>query len=481
MSDVFITGDSFYACKIKNVLKNSLYNVIGVNPATSDVQLIVIENDVEFLPGNLENFFPKIAGIKIDSDFDFKLITKDDLRVFQGLKYLSIRAPLEVIGAGAFSSNPNLEVINIDCFFLSFIHETAFNGLSSLKSLSVSTFLCILVGGNRTEVEAALSGVTNCKDSAALVTRFESILIEKAEGNVKLAVCEEESKKKDSAVERVKELEKQVSTLNALVIVKDRQIAGLNTSLTDCESQKSSLKEQYDLCEDALYPPSGNCRFSVEDDGYTCFAREISLNVTDNQGITWNGTYRNNQTFWDVTVLRIESMNFEILPRNISFSFPNITKFYIYSSNLSKIMKDDFLNSGELKVLSIVGNKIESIEVESFDPLKSLNFLDLSSNQIATLPRAAFSDLPQLIHLDLSVNSLTTLDKEIINANNDIQHFSARGNKLTRVDIYFVSRLKNSGIIDFTDNTLCSLKYDQDDTIFDNFNKFFLEIVLGRC
>ena len=80
--------------------------------------------------------------------------------------------------------------------------------------------------------------------------------------------------------------------------------------------------------------------------------------------------------------------------------------YQIKSSNLNNLLL-------LIEFLTITGNKIHSIQNESFQSLINLKKLNLYDNEIEFIDEKAFSQLKNLISLDLSVNKLKFIQNDL--------------------------------------------------------------------
>ncbi|XP_030829775.1 slit homolog 1 protein-like [Strongylocentrotus purpuratus] len=105
-----------------------------------------------------------------------------------------------------------------------------------------------------------------------------------------------------------------------------------------------------------------------------------------------------------------------IRPANISSmqkaNVPLIKELYLNLNILQDIPRYALRGFEKLQVLNFQGNRISSINNESFCGLHSLLDLSLSWNKIKSLPRASFACATNLQKIDLSRNNLAILDPQ---------------------------------------------------------------------
>ena len=94
-------------------------------------------------------------------------------------------------------------------------------------------------------------------------------------------------------------------------------------------------------------------------------------------------------------------------------SFSRVQKLNL-SSNRIRTINDQFCSAfGQLQVLDIRANKVQSIS-HKIRSLKSLQVLKLDKNQLVSLPLELF-DLPNIIVLSFSQNRINTIPNNIQN------------------------------------------------------------------
>lgn len=440
--------DNFYACNLNTSIGYSLANIIEANPPPAgkifaDINLIIINNvEASIFPQGLQRIFPNILGIKIKNS-GLRKISQNDFRDFNGLKFLSITDNLiQLLSGGIFSSNPQLEFIEIKRNMIIFVDEKVFDGLENLKILRFD-FQCFNEV-NAENIEKVQSLVENLKSSSCVETQF---LLAMYENYIENEIAE----KKNASDE--------------------------NLELKNCKNEKILLEDRIHELE-FLISPEATCNFREDpSEGYSCIANKILINSPENRQILWNGTHIGIKSNSDVKTLLIKFQFTYFLPSEIAKSFDEIENLIVESSKLQKLSKNDFLGLENLRKISLTNNEISTVESETFDRLKKLKILNLSRNSISSLGSKIFAKLEGLLSLDLSENLLTELRADVLASTNNIKEFFGGNNNLIKIDIYFIWRLKNCVTIDLSGNQKCNLKFNVVDRKFEE----FFSVVLGQC
>lgn len=114
----------------------------------------------------------------------------------------------------------------------------------------------------------------------------------------------------------------------------------------------------------------------------------------------------------DAFVLAYTSKNnplIKFIPKQISEKLPSLKLFSVISCGLTIVRDYHFKDMGQLTVLELPNNRIETVEAGSFNDLTELVKLDLKSNQIETLDNKLFATMARLQAIDLSFNKIKVL------------------------------------------------------------------------
>lgn len=117
------------------------------------------------------------------------------------------------------------------------------------------------------------------------------------------------------------------------------------------------------------------------------------------------------------------------LPLRLNSYKPYLT---ISRGNLDRIPSRAFTLLPEVTILRLSGNKIKTVEPESFKGL-NLKQLYLNDNQLSQVGRSDFKELDSLEKLDLSLNKITTIDAKAFEKLSHLVELNLAFNSLKKV------------------------------------------------
>lgn len=117
------------------------------------------------------------------------------------------------------------------------------------------------------------------------------------------------------------------------------------------------------------------------------------------------------------------------LPLRLNSYKPYLT---IARGNLDRIPSRAFTLLPEVTILRLSGNKIKTVEPESFKGL-NLKQLYLNDNQLSQVGRSDFKELDSLEKLDLSLNKITTIDAKAFEKLSHLVELNLAFNSLKKV------------------------------------------------
>jgi Leucine-rich repeat (LRR) protein len=138
-------------CSVKNLVvlsKNQIVTLInGENSyefENDDRKMLNIQSQiVNFMPEELEHFFPDLEGIRI-AHSGLKIIEKSDIQAFENLKHLYLNDnDLESLEDSLFESNPALKVIDFTNNKLKVVGENILQPLINLEVAHFQNNICI--------------------------------------------------------------------------------------------------------------------------------------------------------------------------------------------------------------------------------------------------------------------------------------------------------------------------------------------------
>lgn len=78
-----------------------------------------------------------------------------------------------------------------------------------------------------------------------------------------------------------------------------------------------------------------------------------------------------------LTISLIRSEGMKYLPVKVHLNFPNLEEYVAYYCDIEEVSKENFQNLLKLKSINLHGNKLETIESDTFDGLTNLEYIGL--------------------------------------------------------------------------------------------------------
>ena len=261
-----------------------------------------------------------------------------------------------------------------------------------------------------------------------------------------------------------------VISANLFEPLKVLQIADLpNNDCINMISPKHTLKQIKDqFIEECSVPveiecfmlgPDDNGVEELREDEFDCIAVDLTI-VHPKTKIS----KLKNQIDSDSFTFSVIDQRIAFLPIQLNKTFTNLNILVVIRSKLTALNQCDFKGLNKLTNITIVHNNISLIEPGVFDDVPQLIHLNLSSNNIKTLPAMLFVKLVQLKTLNLSDNRLQSFFSELLPMNNVIEEIHIKNNELQKISLANSIDLKNSKIIDLTENICIHFKYEKDKT-----------------
>ena len=104
--------------------------------------------------------------------------------------------------------------------------------------------------------------------------------------------------------------------------------------------------------------------------------------------------------------------------------------------------------------MNLSGNKIISIELETFDQNRELQWLYLERNSISDISRSIFRNNSRLCHLDISRYEITLINPDTFIHNKKLTFLYLRGNKITEISNSSFRRLEQLEELDLSNNNI---------------------------
>ncbi|GBM25340.1 Carboxypeptidase N subunit 2 [Araneus ventricosus] len=136
-------------------------------------------------------------------------------------------------------------------------------------------------------------------------------------------------------------------------------------------------------------------------------------------------------------------------------SFPKGIHIASFEGNkISSLNAQTFYNGRDIFELDLSLNRIDFVSVKAFEAFKSLRRLDLSHNRLWNLPSNAFQGLANLRRLDLSFNDLLTVFPELFTHLAELRELNLRSNPLQELDSKHFADLKKLEVLNLESTLL---------------------------
>lgn len=168
-----------------------------------------------------------------------------------------------------------------------------------------------------------------------------------------------------------------------------------------------------------------------------------------NQGTFLNGKNGLDRVHFLEELSRMKEASGSIISLNLNFNKSQESKTLdlkeklIISNGVQNLGPDLFKNMDQLITLSLRYNKLNSLDLHSFQGLSNLQSLDLSSNQIVRLEPNIFGSLKNVTSLDLSDNILTYVTIGSLAGLNNLEILDLSSNKIDTIDLLAFANLHN--------------------------------------
>lgn len=141
---------NLYTCNVKNLVltEQSVLDFVSQNhlagKSNNDVEVLQIHDQIcDFLPRNVEKFFPNLRGLSILRT-TLKTITRENLAPFPNLLFTYIAATkVEILDWDLYLSTPKVEFISFSESPVSSVGPSLLDSLKNLKEVHFSKCACI--------------------------------------------------------------------------------------------------------------------------------------------------------------------------------------------------------------------------------------------------------------------------------------------------------------------------------------------------
>ncbi|KAL3271130.1 hypothetical protein HHI36_021627 [Cryptolaemus montrouzieri] len=151
--------------------------------------------------------------------------------------------------------------------------------------------------------------------------------------------------------------------------------------------------------------------------------------------------------------LQINNNGFELIPKDLFPPENVIESLSLMYDNLSKIAAEAFDNLKQLEMLDLRGNRLKTIERRLLLPLERLEKLFLQENQIEKIAVDNFPHLP-VYSLSLVDNRIQVLDEETFSKLPQLRFLFLSGNRLITVKRGIFANLTNLEVLALNDNSI---------------------------
>ena len=226
---------------------------------------------------------------------------------------------------------------------------------------------------------------------------------------------------------------------------------------------------------------SNNELFSLPGELFLMPNKLISLNLCCN-----NLTINASKTFESLTQLKILDMSKNSIEGFPTHSFEytsNLLSLEISHNNLRKVpvtllrnlsrltylnMSMNSLSSlpslnaqGQLKVLDVSENQLNTLKLVTFENLKALKLLSVAKNFITSLHSHLFFNLDNIEFINVSYNAIKKIDSKVFSDETKLKTIDLRGNEMYKVTPYSFTTLTNSTILVDKHATCCFLNEEK--------------------
>lgn len=148
--------------------------------------------------------------------------------------------------------------------------------------------------------------------------------------------------------------------------------------------------------------------------------------------------------------VEIEGTKLEKLPDGFLSDLPQLQEVYI-RYDLTLVPEDLFKGSGNIFIIELKSNRLETLPVGLFADQDKLKTLDLSHNWLATLPADIFTNLPSLRTLILSHNRFKSIGDASLPQSTTI---NLTHNQIEDIQVDDLNLIKSQSVIDVSNNKI---------------------------
>lgn len=202
--------------------------------------------------------------------------------------------------------------------------------------------------------------------------------------------------------------------------------------------------------------------------GYSCwilFYDFTELYQTSSFQIT--GNHKSNRTNEDVVNIKITNSKIPFIIKELFVAFPNALAFEMNDAGLKVIKSDDFKNAGNVELVYLTNNNIDSIPANGFTGLKNMNEMLLLSSHVSRIHEDAFVGCYSMITLWLFSNPIKILHPNLFNSMTELKALHVIQSGIERLDGRLFRNNLELQSITFQDNNISSIESN----LFNNLDK----------
>jgi hypothetical protein len=197
------------------------------------------------------------------------------------------------------------------------------------------------------------------------------------------------------------------------------------------------------------------CIFVRVDGIYTCSL--ISRNIVDDesQNFVVTGLHFGGNTDASVRAVEIEASSSVpfVIPKLFE-TFPNVFRFIVSPSGLTRIQANAFRFARNLELIVINSNPLQTIQPNAFIGAENLRSLDLSRNQIVNIFDESFTGLASLRDLMLESNRIQRIPRNLLRPLENLEAIHLAENRIATIDGKLFSGLQRLREIDLVGNRI---------------------------
>lgn len=207
---------------------------------------------------------------------------------------------------------------------------------------------------------------------------------------------------------------------------------------------------------------------------YACQLDEIEV-LDPTATVVFTGEHTGTNTNENVRILVTWDSNTPFILEDAFTTFPNLTDYEVYYSNLqsiripphanlmefwangnniSVIHANSFENQTQLTYVNLYNNQIQEIEDGAFDDCSSLRSASFINNQIQQLTTRTLSGLVNAYYIDFERNALTRIEEGVFSNNHELTSLYLEYNQINEVSPNFVREVTGNRLsfINFSGN-----------------------------